>query len=136
MEKEALEIARAQDNYYHEGGIIELPTQTSIWVSKLVFNELIASGEAVISTDGGATQVNLQNAEVKHDGDIINTTTNTKINDLSYVYAESVDGKVKYWISLSEENPVILKMEMGWSIWLKEIQTVEDKTEEIKTDEE
>jgi len=44
MEKEALEIARAQDNYYHEGGIIDLPTQTSIWVSKLVFNELITNG--------------------------------------------------------------------------------------------
>ena len=125
MGKEALEIARAQDNYYQGEEKIDLQTQTSIWVSKLVFNELISVGEVAISTDRGATQVTLQGVKAGHDGDITNTTTNTEITDLSYVYAESADGKVKYWISLSEEKPVILKMEMGWSIRLKEIRTGE-----------
>ena len=33
----------------------------------------------------------------------------------------SFDGKVKYWIHLSEDTPIILKMDLGWKIWLKEM---------------
>ncbi len=121
MTKEALEMARAQDNYYHEGGDRLLEYATSIWVSKLVFNDLISNGEVTISTDGGASQVKLQGAIVGHDFKFFDATENEEADDLSYVYAQSEDGKVKYWISLNKYNPIILKMEMGWSIWLKEI---------------
>ena len=29
--------------------------------------------------------------------------------------------KEKYWIHLNHYNPLILRMELGWSIWLKEM---------------
>jgi len=117
----ALEFARAQNNYYHEGGFKDLENQTSIWMSDLVFNELIETGEVTISTDQGASQVVLQNSNIGHDYSL--TIAGEEIKDMSYVYSESKDGKVKYWISLDADNPVVLRMEMGWSIWLKEVRT-------------
>jgi hypothetical protein len=40
---------------------------------------------------------------------------------LPFVYAESKDGSAKYWITLNKSNPMILKMDLGWSITFKEM---------------
>jgi hypothetical protein len=119
MAEKALEMARAQDNYYHEGGKKNLENQTTIWVSKLVFDKLVSQGEVSISTDGGASQVRLIDGVVQHNFPIVNVE-NTETN-VSCIYAATSDEKVKYWVSMNEDNPVILRMEMGWSIWLKEV---------------
>lgn len=119
MAEKALEMARAQDNYYHDGGKKNLENQTTIWVSKLVFNKLISQGEVSISTDGGASQVRLLNGVVQHDYNIRNV--NKEETSISCIYSATADEKVKYWVSLNEDNPIIIKMEMGWSIWLKEV---------------
>lgn len=119
MAEKALEMARAQDNYYHDGGKKNLENQTTIWVSKLVFNKLVSQGEVSISTDGGASQVRLMDGVIQHDFPITNVE-NAETN-ISCIYAATADEKVKYWVSLNEDNPIILRMEMGWSIWLKEV---------------
>ena len=120
MSMEALTNARSQNNYF-EGGEMNLVDQTTIWVSKTVFNELISNKESMISPDGGNSSVMLQGARVGHDYSFFNAISNTTFNDLSYVYAESEDGKAKYWIHLRKYSPLILKMDLGWTIWLKEL---------------
>lgn len=123
MSSEALENAIKQINYF-SGGQLDLTDKTTVWVSKKVFNDLVLSGSATISPDEGKTMIELINAEAGHDFNIYNAISNMEFNDISYVYAESKDGKVKYWIHLSQNNPMILKMDLGWTVTLKEIRKV------------
>jgi hypothetical protein len=121
MSKEAVEKAINQFNYFG-GGKVDLEDKTSVWVSTKVFNELVSSAAAsTISADGGKTQVELEGAEPGHDFTVHNAISGKDMDNISYIYAQSDDGKAKYWIHMSKYNPLILKMDLGWKIWLKEL---------------
>ncbi len=120
MTKEALENAVNQYNHF-QGGEKKLTDATTVWVSKKVFNDLVEKGEAVISPDGGKTMVTIGGATPLHDFTMHNAKSDEKMDDISHIYAESEDGKIKYRIHMSEYHPLILKMDLGWTITLKEL---------------
>ncbi len=120
ISKEAMEKAIEQMNKF-SGGEVRLENRTTVWVSEKVFNNLISTGKAKISTDSGKSHTIIQGAEARHDFSIYNAISNKKFDDISYVYAQSEDGSAKYWIHLSERNPLILKMDLGWTITLKKL---------------
>lgn len=124
ISKGAFENAIAQNNYF-SGGEMNLDDQTTVWLSKKVFEDLVNTGKATISTDGGNTKIVIGDATAGHDFELYNAISEEPIEDLSYVYAESPDGSAKYWIHMSKYNPLILKMDIGWSITLKEMRSAE-----------
>lgn len=116
---EAMDNATAQNNMF-SGGEMMLLNKTTVWVSQKVFMDLQEDGVANVLPDG-VNQVKLKQKKVAHDYEAMNSKNGQMINNLSYVYAESDDQKYKYWIHLDDNYPLILKMDLGWSIWLKEI---------------
>lgn len=116
----AMDDALSQNNYF-TGGEMKLDDMTTVWVSRKVLMDIIEDGVTGISTDAGATQTKIQQKSVGHDYQAMNGVSGKMMNDLSYVYLESPDGSAKYWIHLNKGNPLILKMDLGWTIWLKEI---------------
>ncbi|MCF8234055.1 MAG: hypothetical protein K9G67_01415 [Bacteroidales bacterium] len=120
MSKEAVDNAIAQNNYFG-GGEMNLDDQTTVWVSKKVFSDLVNEGVATISPDGGMSRVEIGDVWAGHNYEMYNAISDMTFDDISYVYAESPDGDVRYWIHLNESNSLILKMDLGWSITLKEL---------------
>lgn len=119
--KEAYESSNTQYNYF-SGGPLTLNDQTSVWMSKKVFAELISeSGKSTISSDGGSTESEIFNVGAFHDFELYNTISKTTIKDVSYLFAMTEDETEKYWIHLSKSNPIILGMDLGWTIWLKQM---------------
>ncbi len=115
----AMDDALAQNNMF-SGGEMNLLNKTTVWVSHKVFTDLQESGVAGVLPDG-VNQTKLRYKKVAHDYEAMNGISGKKMNNLSYVYAESDDQKYKYWVHLDDNYPLILKMDIGWSIWLKEI---------------
>jgi hypothetical protein len=91
---------------------------TTVWVSNAVSDELEKQGKSKISTDGGANWIELQRKYFNYDYSIKSKTGT--ISDIGYMYCENSDGSAKYWIQTGG-NPLILKMDLGWSITLKEM---------------
>lgn len=119
--KDAFENAKQQFNYF-SGGPVKLDDKTSVWVSKKVFQELIsAEAKSVISADGGSSFIEILPFGVFSDFDIYNSISKTKITDLTYLYASTEDDSDRFWIHFSKNNPLILGMDLGWTIWLKEM---------------
>jgi len=126
MSENAILNAVAQYNYF-VGGSVELTDMTSVWISKKVFNDLTGEvGKSTISTDGGKTLVELKAVEVGYDYSLFNDISKTQFDNIGYFYAETDDQQMKYWIHFSEYMPIILKMDLGWQIWLKEIRKNEE----------
>lgn len=124
ISKEALESATAQNNYF-SGGEMNLVDQTTIWLSKKVFMDLVENGTATISPDGGTTTGEINVVKVGHDYELYNAIVDVAFDDISYVSAESPDQSWSYIIHLNQYSPLILEMWVGWSIWLKEIRREE-----------
>jgi len=121
ISKEAFESATAQKNFF-SGGEMNLTDQTTVWLSKKVFMDLVEKGTATISPDGGTTTGEIKVIEVGHNYDIYNAINDETMDDISYIFAESPDGSWSYVIHLSKYNPLILEMDLkDWSLWLKEI---------------
>jgi hypothetical protein len=113
---DAKQSAHAQNNYF-SGGEMNLTDMTTVWISKQAYDELANNGETKISTDGGANWVVLKRKYYNYDFPV--KTKAGMTNDLGYMYCETDDGSAKYWIQTGG-NPLILKMDLGWSITLKE----------------
>ena len=120
MSKDALENATVQNNIF-SGGELDLTDQTTVWLSKKVFMDLVENGKSTISTDGGETETEIGDATPMHDYQIYNAISDETFDDISYIYVQSLDGAVAYWIHMSKYNPLILKMDIGWTITLKEL---------------
>jgi len=116
MTDEARKTAHAQNNYF-SGGEMKLADMTTVWMSNEVFEELEKKGESKISTDGGETWVVLKRKYYNYDFPI-QTQSGLKA-EFGYMYCESDDGSAKYWIQTGG-NPIILKMDLGWSITYKQ----------------
>lgn len=116
---EAMDDGLAQNNMF-SGGEMMLLNKTTVWVSQKVFTDLEEDGAVGILPDG-VNQVKLRQKSIGHDYKAYDGVDKEEMNDLSYVYAESDDQKYKYWIHLNKYYPLILKMDIGWSIWLKEM---------------
>jgi hypothetical protein len=116
--KEALKNAIAQYNYF-QSNEVTLDKQTTVWVSKKVWNNLKKRKKCNISTNSG--EMNLKTLELIKSQDFP-----VKMNDqelsLTTMYCVTNDTNAyKYWILDDINNPLILKMELNFSIELKEI---------------
>jgi hypothetical protein len=124
---DALESATSQFNFFG-GGPVTLEDMTSVWISRKVFDELTGEkGRSIISPDGGQTSVELIGKKVGYDYSIYNHISERQFDNIAYYYAESVDGDIKYWIGTSRGVPIILKMDLGWKIWLREMARAEEE---------
>jgi hypothetical protein len=126
MDENAILNATSHYNYFG-GGLVELTDMTSVWMSKKVFDEITGEfGKTLISVDGGKTTVELNAVEVGYDYSIYNDISKKQFDNIAYLYAESEDQNVKYWIHYSQDSPIILKMDLGWTVHLKEMRTIEE----------
>lgn len=112
----ALNSASGQTNRF-AGGAISLSDRTTVWLSKTVFDGLKKDFQARISCDGEAPVTLLNNFE-----DIYPVKVDGKEARLTVIYAEEQSGKpYKYWILNDSANPLILKMDLGWTIQLTDV---------------
>jgi len=112
----ALATASAQTNRF-SGGPVTLADRTTVWLSKAVFDGLKKNFQARISSDGDSPVTLLNNFE-----DQFNVIVDGKNIRLNIIYAEEQSGKpYKYWILNDADNPLILKMDLGWTIELIDV---------------
>lgn len=118
--KEALKNAIAQYNYFQSNEIV-LDKQTTVWVSKKVWNNLKKRKKSIISTNSGDMNMKtLEFVEIQN----YTVTMDKEEQTLSSFYCITNDSNAfKYWILNDINNPLILKMELHFSIELKEIRT-------------
>ncbi len=118
--KEALKSAIAQYNYFQSNEVV-LDKQTTVWVSKKVWNNLKKRKKSIISTNSGDMNMKtLQFIEIQNYPVVIDKEEQS----LSSFYCITNDSNAfKYWILNDINNPLILKMELHFSIELKEIKT-------------
>jgi hypothetical protein len=118
LSKEALKNAIAQYNYFQSNDVA-LDNQTSIWVSKKVWKNIKKKKKCFISTNSGELSlkelefVNNQNYPLQMNG-------NDSILNVMYCITKDSNA-YKYWILDDPNNPLILKMELNFSIELIEI---------------
>lgn len=118
--EEAMTLDNPPQYNYFRGGKITLEKQTTVWVGYKIFEKLIKKGYCSVSPDGGESYVELKNARAGHDFKAYNSIAGEEMTEISYVHAAAEDGSAEYWIHLSKGNPLILKMDIGWKIWLKD----------------
>jgi len=103
----------AQNNYFG-GGPLPLEDKTTVWVSRKVHAALKKGEPIVINPEGSDVTLKF----VKNDK--WTATMEGKQVELPVLYAET-DGGQKFWILDDADNPIICKMELSFTIELKEI---------------
>ena len=113
IKKEAFASSKAQFNYF-SGGETVLEDKTSVWLSKKSYFQLKKKKATIIDSGSGDETLTLKGREkllVKVHG--VDT-------ELNVIYAETDKGN-KFWIWENSVAPVILKMNLGWEIAIREI---------------
>jgi hypothetical protein len=114
----ALNSAIAQYNYF-QSNEVTLDNQTSIWVSKSVWKKVKKKKKCSISTNSGV--MNLKELDfVNNQGYNLLLNGNDTIIDVIYCVTNDSNA-FKYWILDDPKNPLILKMELNFTLELKEI---------------
>ncbi len=116
--QEALKNAIAQYNYF-QSNEITLDKQTTVWVSKKVWTNLKKRKKSDISTNSG--EMNLKKLEFIKLEDY-SVIINNETKEVSSFYCITNDSNsYKYWILNNPNNALILKMELNFSIELREV---------------
>jgi hypothetical protein len=109
----ALDTATTQKNYFQDGESV-LMDKTCVWVSKKVYNEMKKKKTVAINSGNGMAVLEYKGKEdytfklngVEHTVKVIYGVTNK---------AE------KYWILDDPKNPIIMKMDLGWTVKLIDV---------------
>lgn len=116
MAEEAVESADGLFNYF-TGGVSKLTNQTSVWISRLMWAELHSEDEmAAIALDGGEPI-----GFFRENGDYFATKYKAGDVQLKTSVLKSLSDSETITIWENEKFPIILKMDLGWTIELKEI---------------
>jgi len=115
MTEDALNNAISQKNSFH-GGYDELSYQTTVWVSKKVYNALKNKHSIEVYPEGSEEMLSYVS---DYDYPVIVDGKKIVVKTL---YAEGDLGD-KFWILDDAENPVILKMVVSFNIEIGEIMT-------------
>ncbi|NVO02598.1 MAG: hypothetical protein HXX09_07815 [Bacteroidetes bacterium] len=114
MSEEALKNAVKFNNYFRPGELL-LTDMTTVWVSKKVYSYLKKGQEIMVDFGDGEEGLKFKG----------NEKMSFKINDSKKEYnvllSETESGK-KMWVLDNAENPLILKMDLGWSIEIKSVE--------------
>lgn len=116
--KEALKSAIAQYNYF-QNNEITLDKQTTVWISKKVWNNLKKHKKSNISTNSGEMNLKLLELVNTQDYPILLNGEDIILKSMYCITKDS--NSYKYWILDDVNNPLILKMELNFSIELKEV---------------
>lgn len=116
MSKEATENATSLFNYF-TGGVTKLTDKTSVWLSQDVWRDMRDDDEMVmISIDDQE-----ETAFFREDGDAYKTIQNGTAVELKTSTLRSLTDLQYITVLENEAFPIILKMDLGWTIELKEI---------------
>lgn len=127
MTKESLQNATEHKSYYSDADKnLVLSNVTSVWVSKKVFNDLINNGNTRLNISGAEKKfIRLNNIEELNEEKSNNDyyyRGEVLMKDRSwfvpFIHAKSEDKTEEIWILNNPENPLILKMKLGWEITL------------------
>jgi len=116
---EAKDGARSLVNYF-KGGELNLKDASTVWLSYATFTDM-PTKKTVLSFDG-SEQVTMYRPENDEAKQVVvvkgqdRTITTFKINN-----AADGTGDKTLWIHNNSSNPLIIKMDLGWTIELKEI---------------
>ncbi|HCR49550.1 MAG TPA: hypothetical protein DIW24_07975 [Bacteroidetes bacterium] len=110
----AMNKAMALDNFYNPGNK-KLEDFTAGFISREAY-ELFTKGKTI--------QFNAGSGKKKFTAQPTTEVTTFKMGDkvLDALYVVSEDGKEKLWITKNDQHPLILKMEIGWTISLSKIE--------------
>lgn len=115
---DALSAATEQDNFWI--GDKTLINKTTLWISSSTYDDIILKGEATMPFRQGFTLYDLTYTLIEKG--TFEIVFNGKSRKLPVLYLEDKGGKgFKYWIWNNPSDPVILKMDLGWVVDLKEI---------------
>ncbi len=116
ISEEAAQTATEMYNYF-ENGEINLTDKTSVWMSRAAFSSLRTGNATELNTGSGAKLFYRKKAGADNQIKI-----NGYDRPLNVIYAESEDGSEKLWILNNPNMPVILKMDLGWTIEIVSIE--------------
>lgn len=116
MSKEATENATSLFNYF-TSGITKLTDKTSVWMSQDVWKDMRDDDEMVMLSIDDQEET----AFFREDGEVYKTTQNGTAIELKTSTLRSLIDTQSITIWENEAFPIILKMDLGWTIELKEI---------------
>lgn len=114
MTQNALENATYQNNYFSNGDTLLLEDQTTVFVSKIVYEAIKGDKSIYIDAGDGDEELYFDSFE---DYSVV---VNGKEKILKSMFATS-DLEGYFWILDNAKFPLLLGMNIGWSIELKEI---------------
>ncbi|MGG9962042.1 tetratricopeptide repeat protein [Ferruginibacter sp. SUN106] len=126
LTKDAMEKAIAQNNYF--GSALKnatLTDKTTVWVSKAVFNDLTKNNSAKMDVGNGEEIFTVvpdgqDNRDKESFEDKVLVKGSAKY--VNTLHVKNEDGSRQLWILNDAKNPMIIKMDLDWSIVLKSIE--------------
>jgi hypothetical protein len=122
--QEAMKAALAQNNYF--GPSLKnatLTDKTTVWVSQAVFTNLKKTGTAMMDVGKGGETFTVVANDDNEDKAAFNDNVMVKGTEKTLVtlHVKNPDGSRQLWILNNQQNPVIVKMDLGWTIVLKSV---------------
>jgi len=112
----ALKKATKMIDYFEKGTDITMEDQTTVMFSKALYKKMKAGGSAEMTLDGVSQTMKFMKKEK------MAVSVNGTGQSLDVLYAET-DKNCKFWIWDNAATPLILKMELGWSLTIQSITT-------------
>ena len=126
LTKEAMEKAIAQNNYFGAGlKNATLNDKTTVWISKTVFDGLIKNNSAKMDVGNGEELFTvIADKQDNRDQDAFEDKVTVRGSEkyVNTLHVKNDDGSRQLWILNDAKNPMIIKMDLGWSITLKSIE--------------
>jgi len=122
----AMKSAIGQNNYF--GPRLKnatLTDKTTIWVSQDIFTQLSKKGSAKMDVGNGPevfTTVTDKDGDAEKESfkDAIKVKGSEKT--VTTLHVKNSDGSRQLWILNNPQNPLIVKMDLGWTIVLKSVE--------------
>lgn len=119
ISKEALATAHDQNNNFANGDL-DLTDKTTVWISKEVFKELKENGASTMGADSwGAKEYKMVEPYFSSDN-YYPVNIDGKTLYIPCIKVASEDGQ-EIWIADDESNPLILKMDISFTIELVQV---------------
>lgn len=119
ISKEAIDTAHVQMNRFSNGNK-ELTEETSVWISNAVFKELKTKGESFIQASIFSAQV-FQVVPEEDPFYVVKVDDQEKYIRCIHLVSKDGDDSQELWINDDPNNPLILKMNLDFSIALKQV---------------
>lgn len=120
--REAMDTAKGQNNYFGPGlKNTTLTDKTTVWISKKVFEEITKNGSCKMDVGNGEevftlVKDDLENRDMEPFEEKIKVKGVEKFVNTFHIKNE--EGNRQLWILNDAKNPLIVKMDIGWSITL------------------